>query len=202
MLNYWGQNHYSKEKITSTSSIKSSVSSVLPRIQPFVVSDQKERKCVNEFKSVSNIQLDIRSLPRMKKVPWTYLYPNATPNAVSFLESLLAFDPSARISVEEALSHPYLAPYHDPQDEPSHTSNFDFAFEAVDKIDDMRVMIAHEVAQYKILKAASKKGIQKRKESLSVPVKKEMNHNMNESEEDEKNAMDIDDELRMKEEAM
>ena len=29
------------------------------------------------------------------------------------------FSPKRRITVEEALQHPYLEPYHDPQDEPS-----------------------------------------------------------------------------------
>ncbi|EGE09238.1 CMGC/MAPK protein kinase [Trichophyton equinum CBS 127.97] len=35
------------------------------------------------------------------------------------LEKLLAFNPVKRITVEEALRHPYLEPYHDPEDEPS-----------------------------------------------------------------------------------
>lgn len=31
----------------------------------------------------------------------------------------MAFNPAKRITVEEALRHPYLEPYHDPEDEPT-----------------------------------------------------------------------------------
>lgn len=64
-------------------------------------------------------QLYIRSLPKMKKVPWTQLYPKASPTALDLLERLLTFDPAVRITVEEALSHPYLEAYHDIEDEVS-----------------------------------------------------------------------------------
>ncbi len=62
-------------------------------------------------------QLYIRSLPKMKKVPWTQLYPKASATALDLLERLLTFDPAQRINVEEALSHPYLEAYHDIEDE-------------------------------------------------------------------------------------
>jgi mitogen-activated protein kinase 1/3 len=38
---------------------------------------------------------------------------------LDLLEKLLAFNPAKRISVEDALRHPYLEPYHDPEDEPT-----------------------------------------------------------------------------------
>jgi serine/threonine protein kinase len=37
--------------------------------------------------------------------------------AIDLLNKLLEFDPSKRINVEEALSHPYLSAYHDEDDE-------------------------------------------------------------------------------------
>jgi serine/threonine protein kinase len=45
---------------------------------------------------------------------------------------MLAFDPSSRITVEEALSHPYLAQLHFPEDEPESdpVPRFDFEFES------------------------------------------------------------------------
>lgn len=85
-------------------------------------------------------QLYIRSLPKMKKVPWAQLYPKASPPALDLLERLLSFDPALRITVEEALAHPYLEAYHDIEDEPNHTSMFDFAFESVDSIEEMKRM--------------------------------------------------------------
>lgn len=61
----------------------------------------------------------IRSLPFKKKVPFRTLFPNTSELALDLLEKLLAFNPVKRITVEEALKHPYLEPYHDPDDEPT-----------------------------------------------------------------------------------
>ena len=52
-------------------------------------------------------------------------YPN--PLAIDLLEKLLAFDPTLRITVEDALAHPYLESMHDPDDEPT-CPTFDFNF--------------------------------------------------------------------------
>ncbi|ODV96607.1 hypothetical protein PACTADRAFT_48438 [Pachysolen tannophilus NRRL Y-2460] len=60
----------------------------------------------------------IKSLPLRKKVPFDKLFPNANPLAIDLLEKLLTFNPSKRIKVEDALKHPYLKLYHDPNDEP------------------------------------------------------------------------------------
>jgi len=61
----------------------------------------------------------IRSLPFKKKVPFRTLFPKTSDLALDLLEKLLAFNPVKRITVEEALKHPYLEPYHDPEDEPT-----------------------------------------------------------------------------------
>jgi len=61
----------------------------------------------------------IRALPFRKKKNFQTLFPNASPLAIDFLEKCLTFSPKRRIEVGEALQHPYLAPYHDPQDEPT-----------------------------------------------------------------------------------
>lgn len=60
----------------------------------------------------------IRALPFRKKRPFATLFPNANPLAIDFLTKTLTFDPKKRITVEEALAHPYLEAYHDPDDEP------------------------------------------------------------------------------------
>ena len=61
----------------------------------------------------------IRSLPFKKKIPLKALFPKTSDLALDLLEKLLAFNPVKRITVEEALKHPYLEPYHDPDDEPT-----------------------------------------------------------------------------------
>jgi mitogen-activated protein kinase 1/3 len=61
----------------------------------------------------------IRSLPFKKKIPLKALFPKTSDLALDLLEKLLAFNPVKRITVDEALKHPYLEPYHDPEDEPT-----------------------------------------------------------------------------------
>ncbi|KAI6124569.1 mitogen-activated protein kinase [Pisolithus croceorrhizus] len=60
----------------------------------------------------------IRALPFRKRKPFAQLFPNANPLAIDFLTKTLTFDPKKRLTVEEALEHPYLEAYHDPDDEP------------------------------------------------------------------------------------
>ena len=45
------------------------------------------------------------------------LYPSADAKALDLLDRMLTFNPNKRISVEEALAHPYLEQYYDPADE-------------------------------------------------------------------------------------
>ncbi|EGW34078.1 uncharacterized protein SPAPADRAFT_148465 [Spathaspora passalidarum NRRL Y-27907] len=72
----------------------------------------------------------LKSLPHREKLDFTeYIntHPyriakhginNVNPLGVDLLEKMLVFDPNKRITVDEALAHPYLASYHDPLDEP------------------------------------------------------------------------------------
>ena len=72
----------------------------------------------------------LKGLPVRRKVPFRSMFPNANPLALDLLDKLLTFNPMKRITVEEALQHKYLEPYHDPEDEPDASpipdSFFDF----------------------------------------------------------------------------
>lgn len=52
--------------------------------------------------------------------------------AIDLLKKMLVIDPDTRISAQDALRHPYLAPYHDPTDEPVASGPFDWSFDSAD----------------------------------------------------------------------
>ncbi|KAL0232153.1 hypothetical protein PCE1_003149 [Barthelona sp. PCE] len=58
------------------------------------------------------------NLPPIKKRSLEEIYPHATPDALDLLKKLLCFNPDERITAEEALEHPYVAPFHNPANEP------------------------------------------------------------------------------------
>ncbi|PYH74336.1 mitogen-activated serine/threonine-protein kinase SLT2 [Aspergillus vadensis CBS 113365] len=93
----------------------------------------------------------VRNLPFMPKIPFQRLFPNANPDALDLLDRMLAFDPTSRISVEEALEHPYLHIWHDASDEPTCPTTFDFHFEVVEDVQEMRHMIYDEVVRFRAL---------------------------------------------------
>jgi mitogen-activated protein kinase 7 len=117
----------------------------------------------------------IRSLPIKPRIPFQTLYPQANPQAIDLLQRMLSFDPAKRISCEEALNHPYLAVWHDPNDEPVCESKFDFSFEEEDSIDGMKMLIVEEVNQFRALVRSQAKAQQsKRQDTLSVPSREEI----------------------------
>lgn len=93
----------------------------------------------------------VRNLPFMPKVAFQRLFPQANPDALDLLDRMLAFDPSSRVSVEEALEHRYLHIWHDASDEPACPSTFDFHFEVVEDVQEMRKMILEEVVRFRQL---------------------------------------------------
>ncbi|XP_010555593.1 PREDICTED: mitogen-activated protein kinase homolog MMK2-like [Tarenaya hassleriana] len=56
-------------------------------------------------------------------------FPNMKPEAVDLLEKMLVFDPRKRITVQEALCHPYISHLHDDTDEPVCSQPLTFGFE-------------------------------------------------------------------------
>jgi hypothetical protein len=59
---------------------------------------------------------------------------------------MLVFDPRKRIDASESLAHPYVAPYHDPSDEPTALEKFDWSFNDADlPVDTWKVMMYGEI---------------------------------------------------------
>lgn len=59
---------------------------------------------------------------------------------------MLVFDPRKRIDATTALAHEYVAPYHDPSDEPTAPVPFDWSFNDADlPVDTWKVMMYSEI---------------------------------------------------------
>ncbi|KFK35190.1 hypothetical protein AALP_AA5G252000 [Arabis alpina] len=71
----------------------------------------------------------IASLPLLPRQSFFEKFPNVPPLAIDLMEKMLIFDPIRRISVEDALAHPYLSKFHDPTDEPVCMTPFNFELE-------------------------------------------------------------------------
>ncbi|KAH8928456.1 Pkinase-domain-containing protein [Atractiella rhizophila] len=53
-------------------------------------------------------EISLRPFPRTTKIPYQQVLPRAHPLAIDLLDKLLQFDPSRRLTCEEALRHPYI----------------------------------------------------------------------------------------------
>ncbi|KAJ3235339.1 Mitogen-activated protein kinase [Chytriomyces hyalinus] len=91
----------------------------------------------------------IRSWPHYSKMNGKRLFPNADPQAIDLFDRLLTFSPVERVTAARALTHPYLAAFHVPEEEPDHPKKFDFAFESAQSIEDIKKLIAAEVRSFK-----------------------------------------------------
>uniref|UniRef100_A0A2N9H0C2 Mitogen-activated protein kinase n=1 Tax=Fagus sylvatica TaxID=28930 RepID=A0A2N9H0C2_FAGSY len=81
------------------------------------------------FLRSDNARKYVRQLPHFPKQPFTKKFPNVSPIAIDLAEKMLVFDPCKRITVEEALNHPFLSGLHEINEEPICPSPFVFDFE-------------------------------------------------------------------------
>jgi p38 MAP kinase len=62
---------------------------------------------------------------------------------------MLVFDPKKRVTAAEALTHEYLAPYHDPSDEPVAEEKFDWSFNDADlPVDTWKIMMYEQLHEW------------------------------------------------------
>ncbi|KAL2833091.1 kinase-like domain-containing protein [Aspergillus pseudoustus] len=91
----------------------------------------------------------VKSLPKRERQPLATKFRNADADAVDLLERMLVFDPKKRIRADQALAHEYLAPYHDPTDEPEAEEKFDWSFNDADlPVDTWKIMMYSEILDF------------------------------------------------------
>jgi len=76
-------------------------------------------------------------------------FQNADDAAIDMLEKMLVFDPKKLIDATRGLAHEYVAPYHDPSDEPIAAEPFDWSFNDADlPVDTWKVMMYSEILDF------------------------------------------------------
>ena len=87
-------------------------------------------KLVNQIENEKNKEF-VLQLPKRDGKNFDELFKGANANAIDLLKKMLTYDPADRITIKEALQHPYLKQLHFPDDEPETepVSAFDFDFE-------------------------------------------------------------------------
>lgn len=71
----------------------------------------------------------MRKLPNKVPVHFSLQFPGTPLEALDVLRKMLEIHPGKRMTVDEALRHPFFAPLHNPNEEPVSDRPFDFSFE-------------------------------------------------------------------------
>ena len=100
--------------------------------------------------SNENAKKYITSLEEKQKINLSEIIPSANKLALDLLDKMLDLNPIRRITVEEALKHPYLEQLHEPEDEPTFEGEIDFTFEYNPKLslEELEKLIMKEISCY------------------------------------------------------
>lgn len=103
---------------------------------------------INSEKGRKHVEDNLMNKPRKSMAD---LFPNASEQLWDLLGRMLVFDPSRRITVEEALAHPYLQKLHDESDEPICPTVFDFEVDHMGNVskNTLRQLIWEEAEAYR-----------------------------------------------------
>lgn len=100
----------------------------------------------------------LEMLPILRPVSFVETFPDVSAEALNFMSQCLCYNPhrGSRCSVEEALRHPFIAEFHDPDDEPAFGQRMCLA------LDDYQLFTAQEYRQA-IYEAIVKRKVSARK---------------------------------------
>lgn len=91
----------------------------------------------------------MESLPHRDTIDWSRILRGASEQEIDLISRMLSWDPTKRITADEAVEHPYFAKLHDPFDEPVAYPVDEFDFERNDiTMDQMRREVWKEILHY------------------------------------------------------
>lgn len=73
---------------------------------------------IEQIEAVEN-RTFMRQLPNNRGKDFNELFRGANEHAIDLIKKMLTFDPERRITIEEALAHPYMERLHFEDDEPT-----------------------------------------------------------------------------------
>lgn len=98
----------------------------------------------------------LEKLPDTDGIALEQLFPNAPKDGIDLMANLLKFNPAKRLTAEQALDHPYVAEYHEPEFEKSATGTInmsDLEPRSPDgselTLDELRLMMLHEIHKFR-----------------------------------------------------
>ncbi|KAH9603928.1 hypothetical protein KSS87_018012 [Heliosperma pusillum] len=105
--------------------------------------------CDLGFLRSDNARKYVKQQPHIPKQPFSQKFPELSPLALDLAGKMLVFDPSKRISVDDALNHPYLSSLHEINEEPICPQPFQFDFEqaSLDE-EDIKELIWREACKF------------------------------------------------------
>jgi len=99
------------------------------------------------------------TLPPVTKRSYKELYPAASDEALDMLQHLLSFNPNKRYTAEDALEHPYVAAFHNPEEEYSSDHKIEISIDDNQKrtIEEYRGKLYEDIVRRKQEKAAARR---------------------------------------------